>query len=883
MDELNTLAERAVKSDQMGRVDDAILYYKKSAHRMIELIEAGKLSETYKKDVEKYISRARLLLDKNSHCASPWSAKDSPSSTILRAQRMIDTALGHDEAGHEAEAVKQYTETAEFCITKSKTMPAKNESGKNASEKLRSMALLALERAEALKRKLDGGGLLGQGPSAPMLTDEDDEANSNQCANNGTEDDCWPIDGIAAFPPVPTDAINLLTLHASEGVAGPSTAPLSAVSGSPHLPAAPSSSTGGKIPRRRWSAQRENGGGDALKSADKLEEREVRVLFTTSRINTRTYVPFIKECDLREPFALSIPFTDKDGHLALSDKQRKSLSGWLRPDQFMADPKVIDRVDSGTIKQTVVTDCSFVASLAVCARFENRFGTRLITNIIYPQNKNGDPIHNPCSKYMVKLHINGIWRKVIIDDFLPVGHNGELLCSRSQNKNELWVSLLEKAYMKVMGGYDFPGSNSSIDLNALTGWIPERIPIRPKESSFEADKIFERLFAHFHQGHCLITLATGKIDEAEQERTGLVDAHAYAVLDLRKVDGKRLFLLKNPWTHLRWKGRFSEKDVVSWSPELCAKLDYNPKDAQQFDDGIFWIDYASICAFFDVFYVNWSPALFPFRYALHSSWDAGKGPVKDLYTVGDNPQYVLEVNNRHGVASVWILLSRHIMEKDDFANNQEYITVMVYKNEGKRVYLPFDPKPILEGTRINSPHYLCQLIVREPGIQRFTLVIAQYEKMKTIYYSLRVYSSADFRCGNMPMPYKFHHKEAAEWRGPTAGGCGNGASRETFQNNPLFHLCTEDGSDDNALLVELRGPKEFSVGFELAPVSLIRNGRTFETKDSGPFRPGFTVLQLDELPAGTYSIRPMTFVAGQEGPFILRVDCSCKFELKRMQ
>lgn len=53
----------------------------------------------------------------------------------------------------------------------------------------------------------------------------------------------------------------------------------------------------------------------------------------------------------------------------------------------------------------------------------------------------------------------------------------------------------------------------------------------------------------------------------------------------------RFLQLKNPWSHLRWKGRYCERDEKNWTPELLKYLNFDPKTAQKFDNGIsdvFW-------------------------------------------------------------------------------------------------------------------------------------------------------------------------------------------------------------------------------------------------------------------------------------------------------
>jgi calpain-7 len=606
---------------------------------------------------------------------------------------------------------------------------------------------------------------------------------------------------------------------------------------------------------------------------------EKKVLEKTSLINSRIYVPFM-EVDTKERFNFPIPFSDKDGMLELAPKQKKEFQEWCRVSDLHDNPNIIigSHADFYSIRQTVVSDCSFVASLSVAALYEKKFNRRILTSIIYPRNSKDEPVYNSSGKYSVKLHVNGIARKVIIDDYLPVGRHNQLLCSYSSNRSEFWVSLMEKAYLKLMGGYDFPGSNSNIDCYALTGWIPERITLRAKEPDFDLNGVFNRLKEGFHQGRCLITVATGELSDAECERTGLVSTHAFAVINLAEVDGVKLLMLKNPWSHLRWKGNYSEQDSAHWTPELQRALNYDPKQAQTVDNGCFWLDYNSLLNFFDVFYLNWDPELFKFTYCTHAAWNAGTGPARDAYNVGDNPQYSLSVPAGRG--SVYVLLSRHITSIEDFRENKEYITLLVYNHKGgKRVYYPHDPAPFLDGIRINSPHYLCKIRLDPASARKYTLVVSQYEKSTTIFYTLRAYAREPFELKAINSSWATNIQVSGEWNAAnlTAGGCQN---HKTYKSNPLYKVTL---ANEGSLIVELRGPKVYQVGLEVTISSLEDPNITapFISKTTETFKSGFCVMDLENLPAGVFNIRPSTYLPNQDGPFFLKLKSTAKLQIEK--
>ncbi|KAF1798666.1 hypothetical protein V8B55DRAFT_1523513 [Mucor lusitanicus] len=818
-------ALHAVKLDTLAKYIEAKQAYQKVIDNFTELLKdkdngmdrnkmIQKLNE-YKhriEQLERYMKTTRatstsLYINEN----SPYQQRrDSTDSEIFRTEEddfndrakfSFDQGELNESQGNTDHALEYYSDAAELFLKAFKLYENDSEQKLKARENFTK----ALDRAETLKKSIN---MLSVGkPSPPLRTRSSSSASER-----------------------PT----LYSMH------NRSSSISSVLSIEPHCPT-----------------------DDIL--TQKLSSSEIEVLKCTSNVNDKMFLPWIDETDLKEQFSYAKKYLDPEGSLRLSEKQMEKFGGWKRPADIMKYPKLICLISSTSIIQDIVTDCSFVASLCVAAAYEQKFKKQLITSCIYPQNKQGQPCYNPNGKYVIKLVYNGIARKVVVDDLLPVSREGTLMCTFSTNKGELWASIIEKAYMKLMGGYDFPGSNSGIDLHCLTGWIPEHIFIYDK--NFVADNVWDRILDGIKYGDVLVTIATGEMTEEEAISLGLVPTHAYAVIDIKMVMGKRLLQVKNPWSHKRWRGPYSHLDTNVWTTELKESLNFDPDAAEKNDDGIFWIDFESVCSNFTSIHLNWNPELFTHRWVLHSVWPEHVGPKKDVYSLGYNPQFSLRVNvPDKKPAAVWLLLSKHIMVTEE---NTDYITLHVYNNtNGERIYYP--GTPFKEGTYVNSPHILVRFNA-PPGISDYTIVVSQHEKEHSLYFSLRAYSLAPFRLSEVPMRYSIEQKIHSQWTEQTAGG---NACNSTYLNNPQWKITIPNtGSVPVGLLLQLEAQKDFAV--HLLLVEGGKRASSVSVRDilaeSGPYRHGFCYCELPDIKPGDYTVVASTFEAELLGKFILTV------------
>ncbi|ESP00170.1 hypothetical protein LOTGIDRAFT_141267, partial [Lottia gigantea] len=189
----------------------------------------------------------------------------------------------------------------------------------------------------------------------------------------------------------------------------------------------------------------------------------------------------------------------------------------------------------------------------------------------------------------------GQWDHVYIDDYLPVVYDTQLWGAKSAtDKNEMWVSLLEKSFGKLYGSYNsIYGGQPGDAYLSLTGGVVERIDF--DENKVSPIKLFKRVKNALKGGSlvsCVVPVSI-KYDEV----MGLVGGHAYslngtAIAETKSGQKVRLLRVRNPWGHTEWNGAWSDGSA-EWQQLPPGMVDNPVKD-----DGEFWVSLDDFLQYF---------------------------------------------------------------------------------------------------------------------------------------------------------------------------------------------------------------------------------------------------------------------------------------------
>ncbi|KAL2135434.1 hypothetical protein VTI74DRAFT_8536 [Chaetomium olivicolor] len=587
------------------------------------------------------------------------------------------------------------------------------------------------------------------------------------------------------------------------------------------------------------------------------------------------------------------PYTDASA-FSLSPEQEAIFAGWRRPTELVQDSiagdnqqQLMDAQAELDLAQDLATDCSVVASLCAAARHFTTTKDSLLSTLIHPfDHKAMRPGLSESGKYVFRMYFNGSWRRVVIDDRLPASKTDRTLyVVDRRNPRLIWPALVEKAYLKIRGGYDFPGSNSGTDLHALTGWIPEQIFLQSDE--IDVHDTWNRIQNAYNEGNAILTLGTGNILPEEEKALGLVREHDYAVVGLRTEDRSRLLLIKNPWVDsLVWTGVGSTATLKAHTVGSTSDNGSNQ----------FWMAFEDVLQHFDSLYVNWNPALFTHRQDHHFKWEMPDKTEELVFT--NNPQFSVRSPSSK---PVWVLLSRHWQdgeleilrlrkaEKDRSGSSLAHVSkqlgfvaLALYRTSpaGTRVPLPDLHRRLDQTPLVDSPNTLLRYNPI-PDVPQ-TLVITQTElPLPTYSFTLSFFSTDLLTISPAPNPLPHNTSLTGSWTRRTAGGS---AAHPSYFNNPQYALTLPNSSPLSLVLsTDARDlPLHVAVLFSPSPGQRVT---TLQGRDilcaSAEYQRGCTsASSLRPLDAGTYTVVASTFEPGQLGRFTLRVSAACALQLR---
>jgi hypothetical protein len=360
----------------------------------------------------------------------------------------------------------------------------------------------------------------------------------------------------------------------------------------------------------------------------------------------------------------------------------RGVAKWVRASDVPDTVLYREGIDSRDVVQGALGDCYFLSAMSV-------LGDKNVKHIIRSIDETDEDEAN-CGAYLIRFYKYGEVEEIIIDDFFPVLGNGEFAFARGgQDGKELWPMVIEKAYAKLNGSYNFiEAGKVQYALADLTGGVSEQIELRAVANNQNA--FWEKLKSLVDQ-KALMGAGSPEHDMGDRaiNEFGIVQGHAYAVLGIAEVDNYKLINLRNPHGNrgVEWNGDWSD-DSSLWTQRAKNKCNY--LDEQ---DGVFWMELDDFIDNFSYLYIcrllyNWQ------KEEIDDEWI---GPSAEGLPNAKNRNAKLELNPQYLLrlsAPGPLFIQMTQFDKVNMFKGKHYIMFLLQSSSGER-FASIDKKVML--------------------------------------------------------------------------------------------------------------------------------------------------------------------------------------------
>ncbi|KAL7833964.1 hypothetical protein AOLI_G00289240 [Acnodon oligacanthus] len=365
---------------------------------------------------------------------------------------------------------------------------------------------------------------------------------------------------------------------------------------------------------------------------------------------------------------------------------------WLRPTELTTEAQfIVEEASRTDIIQGALGDCWLLAAIASLT-----LNKKVLEQVVPPEQSFKKDY---AGIFHFKFWQYSEWVDVVIDDRLPT-RKGKLLFVHSEQKNEFWSALLEKAYAKLHGCYEALSGGLACDASEdFTGGITEVYKLNnPNPHLFRQ---IQRALVLGSLLSCSIDTSSSEAGCGEMRRGQLIREHAYSVTGAEEVpcgpeglackwpwfcartrpEMIRLIRIRNPWGMVEWKGPWSDGSA-EWMKVSCedqARLRHKA------EDGEFWMSFSDFLQHFSQLEIcnltpdvlgnvggkKWEVSMF------EGSWRRGStagGCRNYKRTFWMNPQFVIKLNEEDD-------------DPDDNHTGCSFVVSLVQKNRRRMMNL----------------------------------------------------------------------------------------------------------------------------------------------------------------------------------------------------